>query len=200
MSSIVRDGHTFHGTSINGRGVFVLTEYDGEPYVYAGQINDGYACGLGVLTRCCAKVWAEYGPDGKIHGRHLYLSRATGGLAGYILFEHGVPKERAWVHQTGEIQYNGEFCTPDDPRVPALIARVSSVVAPANAAATEAEEAVEAVAKLPMRLAGLELMVTMLLARDRQARHPPTVAAGVASELLTLPSGLLAMVCDAIVR
>ena len=50
---------------------------------------------------------------------------------------------------------------------------------------------------------GLELLVTVLLARNRQP--PPTVAAGVphaelAAELLTLPSGLLAMVCEAIVK
>ena len=51
-------------------------------------------------------------------------------------------------------------------------------------------------------LQGLELLVTVLLARNRQP--PPTVAAGVprdqlAAELITLPSGLLAMVCEAIV-
>ena len=50
---------------------------------------------------------------------------------------------------------------------------------------------------------GLELLVTVLLARNRQPL--PTVAAGVplaefAAELLTLPSGLLAMVCEAIVK
>ena len=50
---------------------------------------------------------------------------------------------------------------------------------------------------------GLELLVTVLLARNRQP--PPTVAAGVphaelAAELLSLPSGLLAMVCEAIVK
>ncbi len=50
---------------------------------------------------------------------------------------------------------------------------------------------------------GLELLVTVLLARNRQP--PPPVAAGVphaelAAELLTLPSGLLAMVCEAIVK
>ena len=50
---------------------------------------------------------------------------------------------------------------------------------------------------------GLELLVTVLLARNRQ---PPTmVAAGVphgelAAELVSLPSGLLAMVCEAIVK
>jgi hypothetical protein len=50
-------------------------------------------------------------------------------------------------------------------------------------------------------LQGLELLVTVLLARNRQP--PPVVAAGVphaelAAELITLPSGLLAMVCEAI--
>ncbi len=50
---------------------------------------------------------------------------------------------------------------------------------------------------------GLELLVMVLLARNRQP--PPTVTAGVphaelAAELLTLPSGLLAKVCEAIVR
>ena len=49
---------------------------------------------------------------------------------------------------------------------------------------------------------GLELLVTVLLARNRQP--PPTVADGVphaelAAELVSLPSGLLAMVCEAIV-
>jgi hypothetical protein len=47
---------------------------------------------------------------------------------------------------------------------------------------------------------GLELLVTVLLARNRQ----PAVAAGVphaelAAGLVSLPSGLLAMVCEAIV-
>ncbi len=51
-------------------------------------------------------------------------------------------------------------------------------------------------------LQGLELLVTVLLARSRQPH--PTVAAGVphaefAAELISLPSGLLAMVCEAIV-
>ena len=45
--------------------------------------------------------------------------------------------------------------------------------------------------------------MTVLLARNRQP--PPVVAAGVphaelAAELITLPSGLLAMVCEAIVK
>ena len=54
-----------------------------------------------------------------------------------------------------------------------------------------------------MWLQGLELLVTVLLARNRQP--PPTVAAGVphaelAVELVSLPSGLLAMVCEAMVK
>jgi hypothetical protein len=45
--------------------------------------------------------------------------------------------------------------------------------------------------------------VTVLLARNRQP--PPTAAAGgphaeLAAELVSLPSGLLAMVCEAIVK
>ena len=49
----------------------------------------------------------------------------------------------------------------------------------------------------------MELLVTVLLARNRQP--PPTVAAGgphaeLAAELITLPSGLLAMVGEAIVK
>ena len=53
-----------------------------------------------------------------------------------------------------------------------------------------------------MLLQGLELLVTVLLARSRQPPQP--VAAGgphaeLAAELLSLPSGLLAMVCEAIV-
>ncbi len=50
---------------------------------------------------------------------------------------------------------------------------------------------------------GLELLATVLLARSRQP--PPAVAAGephaeLAAELVSLPSGLLAMVCEAIVK
>ncbi len=52
-------------------------------------------------------------------------------------------------------------------------------------------------------LQGLELLVMVLLARNRQP--PPAVGAGVphaelAAELVSLPSGLLAMVCEAIVK
>ncbi len=50
---------------------------------------------------------------------------------------------------------------------------------------------------------GLELLVTVLLARNRLP--PPPVAAGaphaeLAAELVSLPSELLAMVCEAIMK
>ena len=61
----------------------------------------------------------------------------------------------------------------------------------------------EHVRERPNLLQGLELLVTVLLKRNRQP--PPTVAAGaphaeLAAELITLPSGLLAMICEAIVK
>jgi hypothetical protein len=52
-------------------------------------------------------------------------------------------------------------------------------------------------------LQGLKLLVTALLARERPppaAVAPAAPHAEFAAELKTLPSGLLAMVCDAIVR
>ncbi len=57
--------------------------------------------------------------------------------------------------------------------------------------------------RLKYSLQGLELLVTVLLARNRQP--PPTFSAGVlhaelAAGLVTLPSGLLTMVCEAIVK
>jgi hypothetical protein len=47
MSSIIREGGTYHGISVFGRGVFTNDTYG---WTYAGQCKDGYACGLGVLT------------------------------------------------------------------------------------------------------------------------------------------------------
>ena len=50
-----------------------------------------------------------------------------------------------------------------------------------------------------MLLQGLELLVTVMLARNRLPQ--PAAAAGgpFAAELISLPSGLLSMVCEAIV-
>ena len=52
-----------------------------------------------------------------------------------------------------------------------------------------------------MTLQGLELLETVLLARNRHGLPQPAVAAGVpfASELMSLPSGTLQKVCEAIV-
>jgi hypothetical protein len=52
-------------------------------------------------------------------------------------------------------------------------------------------------------LQGLELLVTVQLARNRPP--PPTVAAGaphaeLAADVVSLPSGLLAIVCEAIMK
>ena len=69
MSSILRNGETFHGISVFGRGVF--TNNNGS--TYAGQHRDGHACGLGVRTYSNkSKVYAEHGPDGQYHGRYLH--------------------------------------------------------------------------------------------------------------------------------
>ena len=123
MSSIIREGDTFHGISVFGRGVFTNDEY-GE--TYAGQCRDGYACGLGVTTSSSgSKDYAEHGPDGQCDGRHL--DRYAGGNTWYRLYERGKRKEPAVVFANGRCMYNGEACAPDDPRLLALVAQVAPV-------------------------------------------------------------------------
>ncbi len=110
MCSIIRDGDTFHGISVVGRGVFriktVGTTYAGQHRdgfrnkpvgtTYAGQHRDGYACGLGVLTYSDGtKEYAEHGPDGNYDGR--YLGRSAHGTTIYRLFERGKVKDFAYV-------------------------------------------------------------------------------------------------------
>ena len=157
MSSIIWKAKTFHGSGVFGRGVFTNDE-DG--WTYAGQIRDGYACGLAVATYSNGhKDYAEYGPDGKCDGR--YLRRITLSLPGtftafnigadttpsiidqqhyvldieqtdYSLWERGERKATAYVSADGDCWYNNEICAPDDPRVLALIAQVAPVeVSPA---------------------------------------------------------------------
>jgi hypothetical protein len=153
-SSIILDGGTFNGISVSGRGVFA--NMHGE--TYAGQIRDGYACGLGVLDQGDSKVYADHGQDGNYTGRYVdrddrrYVDRNRKQFACYIMFDGGAaaaagPKEQAWVFPDGECNYNGEVCAQDDPRLLAVIAQVAPVEALANAAAVEALEAVEAVAQ-----------------------------------------------------
>jgi hypothetical protein len=131
MSSIIQNGDTFNGISVERRGVFT-DEYG---RTYAGQIRDGHACGLGVLTWPNGhKEYAEHGPDGKFDGR--WLSRDANGDAFHSLFERGKQKDFAgdmWAN--GSCVYNLEDCAPDDPRVLALIAQVAPVeVRPAASA------------------------------------------------------------------
>jgi hypothetical protein len=129
MSSIIRNGDTFHGISVFGRGVF-KHKYG---VTYAGQIRDGYACGLAVLTWSGGKVYADHGPDGKCDGRHL--GRYVDGDTWYRLVERGEPKDSAGVSADGSCKYNDEDCAPYDPRLLALIALVAPVEVRAAAAA-----------------------------------------------------------------
>jgi hypothetical protein len=124
MSSIIRVGETFHGISADGRGG-VFNELG---RTYAGQIRDGYACGLGVLTWSfgLSKVYAEYGPDGKYAGR--YLDRYSSGTTGYSLYERNNRKDCTVLSADGRsCWYNDVACAPDDPRVLELIAQVAPV-------------------------------------------------------------------------
>jgi hypothetical protein len=125
MSSIIRDGDTFHGISVFGRGVFTNDKVCGR--TYAGQHRDGHACGLGVLTDSHGnKEYAEHGPDGKYDGR--CLARWADGGTDYRLYERGEAKEYALVSVNGTYCiYNGFACAPDDPRLLALIAQVAPV-------------------------------------------------------------------------
>jgi hypothetical protein len=133
MSSIVHNGETYHGISVDGRGVF--TRQDGRRRrTYAGQHRDGYACGLGALTDWC-KEYGEHGPDGQWDGRKV--ERTAGGPTYYYMFERGKYMSSAWVQpEYGECAYEYQLCAPDDPRVLAQIAQVAPVeVRPAAPAA-----------------------------------------------------------------
>jgi hypothetical protein len=91
-----------------------------------GQCKDGHACGLGVLTWSHGyKECAEHGPDGKFDGRNL--GRFAVGNTVYGLFERGEQKVHALVYADGRCLYNFEACSPDDPRLLALIALVAPV-------------------------------------------------------------------------
>jgi hypothetical protein len=123
MSSIVREGDTYDGIGVDGRGVFTN---DVLGWTYAGQHRDGYACGLAVATDSHRyKGYAEHGPDGKCDGRNL--GRWADGRTEYSLFERGKVKDYAVVYADGSCKYNGKTCARDDPRLLALIAQVLPV-------------------------------------------------------------------------
>ncbi len=130
MSSIIRDGDTYHGISVDGRGVFTNNQYGGR--TYAGQHRGGYACGLGVLSNANGtKAYAEHGPDGQYDGRWLvryaHEVRDAGRDTFYRLYERGKLKDWADVLADDTCYYNGEDCAPDDPRLLVLIAQVAPV-------------------------------------------------------------------------
>ena len=186
LSSIIREECKFNGTRVLCRGVF--TDVDGRRY--AGQCKGGYAHGLGVLTgRDGTRSYSEHGCDGWCV-RSLARNSVNGDTSYFLV--RGEETHRLVVYPDGFCMYNWDACAPDDPRLLALIAHVAPVEALASAAAKAAEAAVDA---LPRRVAGLELMLTVMLARYRE----PTVVSELAAELLTLPSGVLAIVCAAIV-
>jgi hypothetical protein len=122
MSSIIRVGDTFHGISVESRGVFTN---DQNGATYAGQCRDGYVCGLGVVTYSNGlKEYAEHGPDGQYDGRYLFGWAFS---TFYRLYERGQQKDEAVVYPDGGSKYNGVVCAPDDPRLLALIAQVAPV-------------------------------------------------------------------------
>jgi hypothetical protein len=95
MSSIIRRGDTYHGISVFGRGVF--TNDENGIRTCTGQIRDGYACGLGVVTWSNGtKSYAEHSPDGQWDGRHVV--RNADGDTVYDLYERG--KSKASAHAT----------------------------------------------------------------------------------------------------
>ena len=105
MSSIISGhGDTFHGISVDGRGVFTHRAARGmftgdisfRRSTYAGQCKDGYACGLGVTTLFEGhKYYAEYGPDGKYDGWCLFRNAAVSCCAPRCLQGHHIPPVRA---------------------------------------------------------------------------------------------------------
>jgi hypothetical protein len=128
MSSIIFDGDTFHGISVESRGVFTHETEDGlTRRTYAGQNKDGHACGLGVVTWCDGrKFYEERGPDGKRDGRQF--TRMGHGDTYYSLYERGRRKEEVRMFGNGHYcSYNDVNCKRDDPRVLALIAQVAPV-------------------------------------------------------------------------
>ena len=161
MSSIIRRGDTFHGISVESRGVF--THNYGRRVTYAGQCKDGYACGLGVTTWSSGdKEYAEHGPDGQCDGRHL--GRFADGNTWHSLYERGEPKEFAFVSADGSCEYKYVACAPDDPRLLTLIAQVAPVEVRPAAPATQ--------------LPSLHNSPPSDRPMDRPARFPPAGAGG----------------------
>ena len=124
MSSIVRYWRTYHGTSVQGRGLFTDDEYG--DWTYAGEHKDGRACGLAVATHSNGyKEYGDYGSDGQYDGRNV--DRNADGDTFFYLWERGEQRDSAAVYADGRCTYNGVNCEPDDPRFLALTAQVAPV-------------------------------------------------------------------------
>jgi hypothetical protein len=177
MSSIIRDGDTFHGISVFGRGVF-KDKYG--HMTYAGQCKDGYACGLGAVTYSRrSKQYAEHGPDGQFDRRRL--DRWADGDTHYRLFERGEQKECVRVLADGSCLYNGEACAPDDPRLLALIALVAPVEVRRAAPAPDPPLA-------PTRPRAIVRWI------GRLVLPPQALAAAVATEVTPIPHAVAGVV------
>ena len=136
MTSIPHDRDTFHGFSVNGRGVFLCEEGVTRHCVrvYAGQNPSHFANALGVLTipDGYGKIYAELDCDGKYHGWNIRESKSR---RRYALYDRGNMKDSVALLTTGKCVYNDEVCARDDPRLVAFIALVAPVeVLPATAA------------------------------------------------------------------
>ena len=108
MTEIKYCGDTYIGTAEDEHGVFTDPN-DGS--VYAGKIADGCAS-VGVGTWPSGNTdYAECDADGRWHGRVLRCY--AGGDTRYALWEHGRPKEQAYLNADGTCEYNGEACRAD---------------------------------------------------------------------------------------
>jgi hypothetical protein len=128
-----RWGRTYRGTAEGDHGVF--TNSYGR--VFEGQIAGGSAC-VGVATWDFGRTdFVECDADGKGHGRWMRCD-ADGGTY-YRRWEHGSPKEHAYLRADGKCFYKkggdflpcykGKKCSADYPPFAALKAMVLPIKA-----------------------------------------------------------------------
>ena len=116
MSSIIRNRDTYHGISLDGRGVFKATI----GRTFAGQCKGGYACGLGVVTYSDGTTWSGQFAYGRWDG-HRETHWADGDVD-YDLCERGNRVHRARVKPDGDCEYDYKPCGADHADFAALIA------------------------------------------------------------------------------
>ncbi len=124
MTEIKFGGDTYRGTAEGDHGVFTRS---GGGRVYAGQIDNGFAC-VGVATNTNGNtVFVECDADGEPHGR--YLCCDADGDTWYYLCEHGRAKEWAVLYADGTCTYNNKACRADYAPFAALQAMVVPIKA-----------------------------------------------------------------------